>query len=85
MIRFDSTIPVAHAWLQQEGQPFALDITWDGGGCYFGIPFRSEWIEGLIQQREAIGSSERQVLNYRCQFSLRILRDGLQPGMVRGG
>ena len=41
MIRFDSTVPVAHAWLQQEGQSFALDITWDGGGCYFGIPFPS--------------------------------------------
>jgi len=63
----------------------AIDITWGTGLCYFGIPFESDWLADLLKQREAIGSSERQVLSYKCQLSLRILRDGLQPGMVRGG
>ena len=63
----------------------AIDITWGAGLCYFGIPFQTDWIADLLKQRAAIGSDTRQVLSYRCQLSLRILRDGLKAEMVRGG
>ena len=68
-----------------DDKPAAIDITWGTGLCYFGIPFQTDWIADLLKQRAAIGSTERQVLSERCQLSLRILRDGLKAGMVRGG
>jgi hypothetical protein len=59
--------------------------------AYFGIPFRTEWIEELIEARLGQDSDLRQMFSYSCGRSrsasaaapLELLRFGMAEDVVR--
>ncbi len=70
-------VPVLHAWATtKEGR--AVEATWEKpGSCYFGILFKREWVQRLIQARIAEGQNSVKVLDYNCWDSLALLKSGI--------
>ncbi len=70
-------VPVLHAWATtKEGR--AVEATWEKpGSCYFGILFKREWVQRLIQARIAEGQNSVKVLDYNCWDMSELSRYGL--------
>lgn len=47
-------IPVHHAWVTRDGK-HAIEVTWESGNGYYGIPMKTDWVTARLMRRGYTG------------------------------